>query len=72
MIRLIQQVCLVTMSSTQKIRIWSTVGVAYKMFSSCSYFVVVDRLGEGSSEKNSVLVVNDVSTTRTEVIFRVK
>jgi len=37
-------------------------GVAYEPFFS-SYCVIVDRPGEGSSEKNSVLLVTDVSTT---------
>ena len=49
MMRLIQQVCLVTKYNAKKNCF--TVGVAYKAFFSL-YSVIVDCPGEGSSEKN--------------------
>ena len=55
MIRLIQQVCLVTMYSIQTIRICFTVGVACKTFF-ISYFVIVIRPGEGISENRDLKI----------------
>ena len=51
MIRLIQPVCLVTKYMYNAKKKCFTVGVAYKAFFSL-YSVIVDCLGEGSSEKN--------------------
>ena len=36
------------------------------------WFILCDRLGEGSSESKQLLLVTDVSPTWAEVIFRVK